>query len=88
MIPTLCAFSFYPTVTERKGHIFDLVKVIDLQKFDAIVVLSGDGGVHEAFNGLAYHPQGQQALRIIPVVQVPTGSANALCVNTLGPKVG
>lgn len=54
--------------------------------YDAIVVLSGDGGIHEVLNGLAKHPLAHKALRI-PIAQIPTGSANAVCINTLGPKV-
>jgi diacylglycerol kinase family enzyme len=54
--------------------------------FDVVVVLSGDGGVHEVINGLSKHPDARKALRI-PIAQIPTGSANAMCVNTLGPKV-
>jgi len=54
--------------------------------FDAVVVLSGDGGVHEVINGLSKHSNANKALRI-PIAQVPTGSANAVCVNVLGPKV-
>ena len=55
-------------------------------KYDAIVVLSGDGGIHEVLNGLAQRPDGRKALTT-PIAQIPTGSANALCVNVLGPEV-
>jgi Diacylglycerol kinase catalytic domain len=54
--------------------------------FDAVVVLSGDGGVHEVINGLSKHSDANKAVRI-PIAQVPTGSANAVCLNILGPKV-
>ena len=63
----------------------ELAQAIDLD-YDAIVVLSGDGGIHEVINGLAKHPDASKALRI-PLAQLPTGSANALCVNHFGPKV-
>lgn len=63
----------------------ELAEAIDLD-YDAIVVLSGDGGIHEVINGLAKHSDARNALRI-PLAQVPTGSANALCVNHFGPKV-
>lgn len=74
------------SVTEHRGHMVELAEKISLD-FDAIVVLSGDGGVHEVINGLSNHPDVHKALRI-PIAQVPTGSANAVCVNILGPKVG
>jgi sphingosine kinase len=73
------------TDTEHRGHMTSITKDLDF-KYDAIVVLSGDGGIHEVINGLAQRPDGRKALTI-PVAQIPTGSANALCVNVLGPKV-
>lgn len=53
---------------------------------DAIVTLSGDGLPHEVFNGLASRPDAAAAFRI-PVVPVPTGSANGFNINIHGPKV-
>jgi sphingosine kinase len=64
----------------------ELTEKMDLD-YNAVVVLSGDGGVHEVVNGLAKHQQAPKALKI-PLAQIPTGSANAVCVNLLGPKVG
>lgn len=63
----------------------ELAEKMDLD-YDAIIVLSGDGGIHEVINGLAKHAQPYKAVQI-PIAQVPTGSANALCVNLLSPKV-
>lgn len=74
------------TVTDHHGHMVELAEKMSLD-YDAIVVLSGDGGIHEVINGLAKHPQANKALRI-PIAQIPTGSANAVCINTLGPKDG
>jgi sphingosine kinase len=54
--------------------------------YDALVILSGDGGIHEAINGLAKNSDPQRAIRI-PISQIPTGSANSLSVNTFGVKV-
>ncbi len=73
------------TDTEYRGHMTSIAKDLDF-KYDAIVVLSGDGGVHEVLNGLAQRPDGRKALTI-PIAQIPTGSANALCVNVFGPEV-
>ncbi|CAG7846122.1 Sphingoid long chain base kinase 4 {ECO:0000250/UniProtKB:Q12246} Short=LCB kinase 4 {ECO:0000250/UniProtKB:Q12246}; {ECO:0000250/UniProtKB:Q12246}; AltName: Full=Sphinganine kinase 4 {ECO:0000305} [Serendipita indica DSM 11827] len=72
------------TSTAYQGHMVELAQKVDLD-VDAIVVLSGDGGIHEVVNGLAKHEQAARALRI-PVAQISTGSANAVCVNILGPK--
>ena len=54
---------------------------------DAIVALSGDGLPHEIINGLASRTDAVAALRI-PIVPVPTGSANGFNINLHGPEVG
>ncbi|KAG8806967.1 sphinganine kinase lcb4, partial [Serendipita sp. 399] len=74
------------TETDRQGHMLELAQEVSLDS-DAIIILSGDGGVHEVINGLAKHSDPHRALRI-PIAQIPTGSANALCINILGPKEG
>jgi sphingosine kinase len=72
-------------VTEYPKHAYEVVKGVPLD-VDCIVPVSGDGLVHECFNGLADHPESETALRI-PVAPIPAGSANGLCVNILGLKV-
>lgn len=72
-------------VSERHGHMLELAQEMDLD-YDAIVILSGDGGIHEVINGLAKHTEPHKALRI-PIAQIPTGSANALSINHFGAKV-
>ena len=52
---------------------------------DAIVALSGDGLPHEIINGLASRTDAVAALRI-PIVPVPTGSANGFNISIHGPK--
>jgi sphingosine kinase len=48
-----------------------------------IATASGDGLVYEVINGLAARPDAKKALRI-PIAPIPTGSANALCINLFG----
>jgi len=55
--------------------------------YDAIVVVSGDGLVHEVLNGLYQHAQRDKAF-CIPLAPIPTGSANALSLNLLGLQDG
>ena len=64
----------------------ELAQKLDLD-VDVIVILSGDGGVHEIVNGLAKHEHDPRRALRIPLAQVSTGSANAVSVNILGPKV-
>ncbi|KAF8580882.1 hypothetical protein K439DRAFT_1636638 [Ramaria rubella] len=73
-------------VTERNLHCYDHIKSMQLD-YDAIVLLSGDGLVHEVFNAFADREDALDAFAI-PVVQVPTGSANGFSIALLGLKDG
>lgn len=54
--------------------------------YDAVVLLSGDGLVHEVFNAFADRNDAMDAFAI-PVVPIPTGSANGFSLCLLGLKV-
>jgi len=73
-------------VTEYNKHCYDHSKTMPLD-YDAIVLLSGDGLVHEVFNGFADREDSTKAFAT-PVVQIPTGSANGLSICLLGLKDG
>ena len=72
-------------VTERHKHCYDHTKSMGLE-YDAIVTFSGDGLVHEVFNGFADREDAMDAFAI-PVVPIPTGSANGLSIALLGLEV-
>ncbi|EIW85152.1 hypothetical protein CONPUDRAFT_79840 [Coniophora puteana RWD-64-598 SS2] len=74
------------TYTTHRYHAQELARDISL-KYDAVIVVSGDGVVHEVINGLAQHNNPEKAF-CIPVVPIPAGSANALSLNILGLKDG
>lgn len=64
-------------LTEREGHAGELAGELDLERFDALACVSGDGLLHEAVNGLAARPDAAGALQL-PLAVVPAGSANGL----------
>eukprot|EP00757_Euglenozoa_sp_SAG-D1_P023724 gene23724-188_t len=64
--------------TTRPGHATDIGKEIDLSTFDAVVLLSGDGGLHELINGIVDREDWRDILRNIAITPIPCGSANAL----------
>ncbi|KAJ7774885.1 ATP-NAD kinase-like domain-containing protein [Mycena metata] len=68
--------------TTRGGHAYEIAKTLSLD-YDAIVIVSGDGLVHEVLNGFAHHEQPLNAFRI-PLAPIPTGSGNGLAINLLG----
>ena len=69
-------------VTTGTGHAIEIAQNIELT-FDALVVVSGDGLVHEVLNGLAKHATPEKAFRI-PIAPIPAGSGNGLSLNILG----
>ncbi|KAF8522243.1 ATP-NAD kinase-like domain-containing protein [Hysterangium stoloniferum] len=73
-------------VTAYNGHCYEYMKSMPLE-YDAIVVLSGDGLVHETFNAFADRVDSKAAFAT-PVVQIPTGSGNGFSIALLGLKDG
>ncbi|GAA6034126.1 hypothetical protein JCM8097_000708 [Rhodosporidiobolus ruineniae] len=74
-----------PTSPQNALH---LGRAHDPQSYDLLVALSGDGILHELFNGLATHSSGRggDALGKTPVCHVPCGSGNAMATSLLGPE--
>ncbi|XP_035482285.1 sphingosine kinase 2 [Scophthalmus maximus] len=63
--------------TERQNHARELIREISLPEWDGIVIVSGDGLLHEVINGLMERPDWELAIKI-PVSILPCGSGNAL----------
>lgn len=63
--------------TERQNHARELIREISLPEWDGIVIVSGDGLLHEVINGLMERPDWEQAIKT-PVSILPCGSGNAL----------
>ncbi|KAG7469405.1 hypothetical protein MATL_G00128530 [Megalops atlanticus] len=63
--------------TERQNHARELIREISLPEWDGIVIVSGDGLLHEVINGLMERPDWEQAIKT-PVGILPCGSGNAL----------
>uniref|UniRef100_A0A3B5MRE1 sphingosine kinase n=1 Tax=Xiphophorus couchianus TaxID=32473 RepID=A0A3B5MRE1_9TELE len=63
--------------TERRNHARELIREISLPEWDGIVIVSGDGLMHEVINGLMERPDWEQAIKT-PLGILPCGSGNAL----------
>ncbi|XP_020783539.2 LOW QUALITY PROTEIN: sphingosine kinase 2 [Boleophthalmus pectinirostris] len=63
--------------TERQNHARELIREISLPEWDGIIIVSGDGLLHEVINGLMERPDWDQAIKT-PVGILPCGSGNAL----------
>ncbi|KAL2764612.1 sphingosine kinase 1 isoform 2, partial [Daubentonia madagascariensis] len=72
--------SFMLMLTERRNHARELVRSEELGRWDALVVMSGDGLMHEVVNGLMERPDWETAIQK-PLCSLPAGSANALAAS-------
>ncbi len=60
--------------TEYSGHAKELAATLDIDEYDALIVLGGDGTFHEIVNGMLTRQDGKR----IPFGIVPSGSGNSL----------
>ncbi|XP_056229071.1 sphingosine kinase 1-like [Seriola aureovittata] len=67
-------------ITERQNHARELVKEADLSQWSALVIMSGDGLLHEVINGLLERPDWEDAIQT-PLGILPGGSGNALAAS-------
>lgn len=70
--------------TTHKGEAITISEKLDIEAFDVIASVSGDGLPHEVFNGLGRRPDAKKALSKIAVVNIPGGSGNAMSCNLTG----
>jgi len=61
-------------LTTHQNHAKEIIQKIDLSDTDAILVLGGDGTMHEVVNGMLNREDNYK----IPVGNIPTGSGNSL----------
>eukprot|EP00092_Neocalanus_flemingeri_P004136 GFUD01004450.1.p1 GENE.GFUD01004450.1~~GFUD01004450.1.p1 ORF type:complete len:382 (+),score=76.64 GFUD01004450.1:72-1217(+) len=64
-------------VTNRQNHARDFISTEDIKQWKAIVIISGDGLVHEVINGLFLREDWQDACKTLIGV-IPGGSGNGL----------
>ncbi|NWH74151.1 SPHK1 kinase, partial [Piaya cayana] len=67
-------------ITERPHHAYEKVRDEDLSQWDTLVIMSGDGLLHEVVNGLMERPDWADAMKK-PLCILPGGSGNALAAS-------
>jgi sphingosine kinase len=84
--PILAAAQCHISVekTTHKGHAVEIGRDLDVDAWDTVACVSGDGLPHEVFNGLGQQKHSRAALAKVAVVQLPGGSGNAMCTNLFG----
>ncbi|KAF3904359.1 hypothetical protein AA313_de0208018 [Arthrobotrys entomopaga] len=71
-------------LTQYAKHAVKIAQELDIEAYDAVVCVSGDGVPHEVFNGLGKRPDALKALNKIAVCQLPGGSGNGMCWSFTG----
>lgn len=74
------------TYTTHPNHAMEIAQDLSLDT-DTVVVVSGDGLIHEVLNGLSKHGQPDKAF-CVPIAPIPAGSGNGLSLNLLGLQDG
>jgi sphingosine kinase len=62
------------TITKRVGEAEAIAKGLQVNDFDTILCIGGDGTIHEAINGLANREDAGEALAKISIATVPAGT--------------
>jgi sphingosine kinase len=70
------------TETTHSGQIKDTLSQIDLSEIDGIILVGGDGSIHEAINGLMNRSDWQTAI-LKPIGIIPAGTGNGLAKTLL-----
>ncbi len=72
------------TITTSMGHAKAVVLELDLEAYDGIIAIGGDGILSEILHGLYERdPVGMSALKRIPCAIVKGGTGNGLCASVL-----
>lgn len=74
--------SYTVTETTSAESTTDLVSHLNLATTDGLVIVGGDGTIHDAIAGLISHPDRDTALKL-PLGIIPGGTGNGLCKSLL-----
>ncbi|KAI8080187.1 ATP-NAD kinase-like domain-containing protein [Gilbertella persicaria] len=74
--------------TEHQGHALQIAQDLDIDAYDAIIAVSGDGVIHEIINGFLKRPDAREAMKKVSLGIIPGGTNNSLAISILGEKRG
>lgn len=69
--------------TTHAGHAEEIMLTLTLERYDGLVVVSGDGLMYEVVNGLMKRDDGAEAISRIPLGIIPSGTGNGLAKSLL-----
>jgi diacylglycerol kinase family enzyme len=59
---------------ERKGHAEDLCQEMDIAGYDVIIIIGGDGTMHECVNGILHRTHFHEEAHAIHLALIPAGT--------------
>lgn len=68
------------SLLEREKHAIEIARCMDLDEYDAVAVISGDGLINEIISGLLLRPDRIRAMKF-PIAHIPGGTSNALAAS-------
>ncbi|KAI8636263.1 ATP-NAD kinase-like domain-containing protein [Parasitella parasitica] len=74
--------------TEHRYHALEIAKGLDIESYDTIVTVSGDGLIHEVINGFLQRPNAREAIKKVSLGIIPAGTSNSLSISMSGEKLG
>lgn len=74
LAPILNTENISKVIAEQVGHIYELAMSSNLKNFDSVILIGGDGTMHEFINGMMDRSDGMR----IPVGLIPAGTGNSL----------
>ena len=69
--------------TTHAGHAEEIMLTLDLDRYDGLVIVSGDGLMYEVVNGLMKRGDGAEAIGRMPLGIIPSGTGNGLAKSLL-----
>ncbi|KAF8417461.1 sphingosine kinase [Tirmania nivea] len=75
-------------LTTHHEHALKIAEELDINSYDAVACVSGDGVPHEVFNGFGRRKDARRALHKIAVCPLPAGSGNGMCWTVTGVGTG
>ncbi|KAJ1551663.1 hypothetical protein HK096_005382 [Nowakowskiella sp. JEL0078] len=67
------------TLSKYREHVNSLVKKLDINSFDSLVAVSGDGLLHEIIDAIFSRDDWEAASKKISVGNIGAGTSNAMC---------
>lgn len=74
--------------TQHQNHALEIARDLDIQSYDAIVTVSGDGLIHEVLNGFLQRSDAREAIKRVSLGIIPAGTSNSLSISMSGEKLG